>query len=280
MNREGSMTGDPTWDFRNPASKGRLLGVLEREVDEMFELAAEPARWHTPTACAGWEVRDMVGHLVAETEGYLTAFDSTRRGVAAAEPVGVAGMAKAADKAARALRHVPRDELLERLRDETDRLIREFASLSDADWSALMVPERYLGPLPAMIIVEGLLGGYTVHGWDVRQGVGAPHAIAGDAADLLVPFVFLLWRATADTASVDQPYSIGIRTTGQNGGDTRFDVSAEGLRFAPGDVDECRTILEFDPATLVLTAYGRVNAGTVRGDQQLATSFRSLFVSI
>ncbi len=274
------MTGDPTWDFLNPASKGRVLDVLQREVGEMFELAAEPARWHTPTACAGWEVRDMVGHLVAETEGYLRAFDSARRGVAAEEPVGVAGMAKAADEAARALRHVQRDELLERLRDETGRLIREFESLSDADWSGLIVPERYLGPLPAMIIVEGLLGGYTVHGWDVRQGVGAPHAIAGDAADLLVPFVFLLWRATADTASVDAPYSIGIRTTGQNGGDTRFDVSDEGLRFAPGDIDECGAILELDPATLVLTAYGRVNAGAVRGDQHLATSFRSLFVSI
>jgi uncharacterized protein (TIGR03083 family) len=274
------MTGDPTWDFLNPASKGRLLGVLRREVGEMFELAAEPARWHIPTACAGWEVRDMVGHLVAETEGYLSAFDSARRGVAAEAPVGVAGMAKAADEAARAFRHVPRDELLQRLRDDTDRLIHEFESLSDADWSGLIVPERYMGPLPAMVIVEGILGGYTVHVWDVREGLGARHAIAGDAADLLVPFVYLLWSATADTTSVDSPYAIGVRTTGQNGGDTRFDVSDKGLQFAPGDLDECQATLEFDPGTLVLTAYGRINAGTVRGDQQLASSFRSLFVSI
>ena len=275
------MAGDPTWDFRNPASKGRLLGVLQREIDEMFQLAAEPARWHVPTACSGWDVRDMVGHLVAETEGYLSAFESARHGVpAAGDPVGVAGMAKAADEAARAFRPAPRDELLERLRDDTDRLTHVFESLSDADWSELVVPERYLGPLPAMIIVEGLLGGYTVHGWDVRQGLGAPHTIAGDAADLLVPFVFLLWAATADTSSVDSPYAIGIRTTGENGGDTRFDVSDEGLRFSPGDIDECPAILAFDPATLVLTAYGRINAGTVRGDQQLATSFRTLFVPI
>jgi hypothetical protein len=131
-----------------------------------------------------------------------------------------------------------------------------------------------------MIIVEGLLGGYTVHGWDVRQGLGMHHAIAGDAADLLVPFVYLLWSATADTTSVDSPYAIVIRTTGQNGGDTRFDVSEKGLGFAPGDVEECPAILEFDPATLVLTACGRVSAGTVRGDRQMASSFRSLFVSI
>ena len=275
------MTDDPTWDFLNPASKGRLLGVLQREIDEMFELAAEPTRWHAPTACAGWELRDMIGHLVAETEGYLSAFDVARRGVAAVrEPVGVAGMAKASDEAARAFHHVPRDELLERLRDDTHRLMQEFESLSDADWSGLIVPERYMGPLPAMIIVEGILGGYTVHVWDVREGLGARHAIAGDAADLLVPFVYLLWGATADTTSVDSPYAIGIRTTGQNGGDTRFDVSDEGLRFAPGEIDECQATLEFDPATLVLTAYGRVNAGTARGDRELATSFRSLFVSI
>ena len=274
------MTGDPTWNFQDPASKDRLLGVLRREIDEMFELAVEPARWNAPTACPGWEVRDMVGHLVDATEGYLSAFDIARRGVAPPKPVGVAGMAKASDEAARAFRPVPRHELLMRLRDKTNQLIHEFESLSDADWSGLIVPDPYLGPLPAMIIAAGLLGGYTVHGWDVRQGLGAPQVIAGDAADLLVPFVFLLWWATADTAQVDTPYAIGIRTSGHNGGDTRFDVSHEGLQFASGNIDECPAILDLDPPTLVLTAYSRIDGGTVRGDEQLVTNFRSLFVSI
>jgi uncharacterized protein (TIGR03083 family) len=274
------MMDDPTWDFMNAASKERVLGVLRRGIDEMSDLAAEPDRWHAPTACTGWELRDMVGHLVTETEGYLSAFDTARRGVAAKDPIGVAGMAAAADEAARAFRHVPRDDLLERFRDRTDRLMREFESLSDADWSDLMVPERYFGPLPAMFIIEGLLGGVAVHCWDVREGLGERHAIEGDAADLHVPFVYLLWGATADTTSVASPYAIGVRTTGRNGGDTRFNVSDAGLRFAPGNLDECHAILEFDPATLVLTAYGRVNGGTVRGDRQLARSFLSLFVSI
>jgi uncharacterized protein (TIGR03083 family) len=222
----------------------------------------------------------MVGHLIDATESYLTGFDIARHGGAAPEPVGVAGMAKASDQAARAFRSVPRDELLARLRDDTDRLIHEFESLSDADWSGLIVPDAYMGPLPAMIIAAGMLGGTTVHGWDVRQGLGTPNAIAGDAADLLVPFVFLLWWATAETASVDTPYAIGIRTTGRNGGDTRFDVTDKGIQFAPGIIDTLPAILEFDPATLILTAYNRINGGTVRGDQQLATKFRSLFVSI
>ena len=94
------------------------------------------------------------------------------------------------------------------------------------------------------------------------------------------PFVFLLWWATSDTAAVNTPYAIGIRTTGHNGGDTRFEVSGKGLKFAPGNIDDCPAVLELDPATLVLTAYNRVNAGTIRGDRNLVTSFRSLFIPI
>jgi uncharacterized protein (TIGR03083 family) len=271
---------DPTWNFQDPASKGRLLGVLRREIDEMFDLAADPAHWHTPTACPGWEVRDMIGHLLDATESYLTGFDIARHGGTAPEPVGVADMAQASDRAARAYRSIPRDELLAQLRDKTNQLIQEFESLSDADWSGLIVPDRYMGPLPAMIIAAGMLGGSTVHGWDVREGIGTPHALPGDAADLLVPFVYLLWWATADTSSVEVPYAIGIRTTGHNGGDTRFDVTHTGLQFAPANIETCPAIFEFDPATLVLTAYNRINGGTIRGHHQLATNFRSLFISI
>ena len=158
--------------------------------------------------------------------------------------------------------------------------MKEFESMSDADWSGLIIPDRYMDPVPAMFVAAGMLGGSVVHAWDVREGIGAPHAIAGDAADLLVPFVFLLWWATADTSSVDAPYAIGIRTTGHNGGETRFDVTRDGLRFASADIETCAAILEFDPATLVLTAYNRINAGTVRGDPRAASDFRSLFVSI
>ena len=141
----------------------------------------------------------MIGHLLDATESYLAGFDIARHGGAAPEPVGVAGMAKAPDVAARAFRSVPRDELLARLRDTTDQLIKEFESMSDADWSGLDHSGSLHGPAPgddhrrrnARRIRRARLGRPRRH--------GAPHAIAGDAADLLVPFVFLLWWATADT---------------------------------------------------------------------------------
>ena len=34
---------------------------------------------------------------------------------------------------------------------------------------------------------------YGVHTWDLREGRGMVHALNGDVADLLVPFMFALW---------------------------------------------------------------------------------------
>jgi hypothetical protein len=156
----------------------------------------------------------------------------------------------------------------------------EFAALSADEWAALMVPHKYMGPLPVMFYPMFQIVDYAVHGWDIREGMHEPHAMSGDAADLLVPVIFVLWSATADVSGVDRPYSVGVRTTGHNGGDVRADVSSEGVQFAPGDIDDCPAILEFDPATLVLTGYARMNGGTARGDEELASKFRDLFFAI
>jgi uncharacterized protein (TIGR03083 family) len=271
---------DPTWNFQDPASKERVLSVLRDEMDAMFRLVEDPARWEAPTACENWEARDVVGHLVDTTEGYLPAFAGARSNASAEEPLGLRGMAELVDKGAKALRKVPREELIDRLRDDSERMMSEFAALSADDWSGFMVPHKYMGPLPAMFYPMFQIVDYAVHGWDIREGMGEPHAMSGDAADLLVPVIFVLWSATADVSAVDRPYSVGVRTTGNNGGDVRADVSSEGVQFAPGDIDDCPAILEFDPATLVLTGYARINGGTARGDEQLASKFRNLFFPI
>ena len=153
---------DPSWNFMDVAAKDRLLGVLQREIDDTFALVADPERWQAPTACEHWEARDVIGHLVDTTEGYLPNFELARSG----------------------------------------------------------------------------------------------------------------------TESSTEPFSIGVRTSGNNGGEVRMDVSPEGVQYAPGDVSGCDAVMEFDPATLVLAGYGRMNGGTVRGDAAVADRFRSMIVPI
>jgi uncharacterized protein (TIGR03083 family) len=271
---------DPSWNFQDPASKERVLSVLQGEMDAMFGLISDPSRWEAPTACESWEARDVVGHLVDTTEGYLPAFAGARTGASAEEPLGLRDMALHVDKGAKALRKVPREELIGRLRDDSERMMGEFAALSADEWAAFMVPHKFMGPLPVMFYPMFQIVDYAVHGWDIREGMREPHAMSGDAADLLVPVIFVLWSATADVSGVDRPYSVGVRTTGHNGGDMRAEVSSEGVQFAPGDIDDCPAILEFDPATLVLTGYARMNGGTARGDEELAGKFRNLFFAI
>ncbi len=95
-----------------------------------------------------------------------------------------------------------------------------------------------------------------------------------------MPLNFILWTATHNCTADTEPFDIGIRVTGRNGGDTKLSVGPEGVAFEPGDIDGCPAMLEFDPGTLILTAYQRMNAGTSRGDTALVDRFRNLFFKI
>jgi hypothetical protein len=137
-----------------------------------------------------------------------------------------------------------------------------------------------MGPLPSCFYPVAQLVDYAVHSWDIRQGRGGPHALAGDSADLLVPFCWIVWQSTAECAGVE-PTTIGVRISGNSGGETRVSVSEEGLALEPGaDLDGLPLVLEFDAASFVLTVMGRANAGTARGDAALAERFGSLFFRI
>jgi hypothetical protein len=52
------------------------------------------------------------------------------------------------------------------------------------------------------------------------------------------------------------------------------------MTFTPGSVDDLADVIDFDPASFVLTAYGRMNAGTYRGDRAVADRFCNLFFRI
>ena len=49
---------------------------------------------------------------------------------------------------------------------------------------------------------------------------------------------------------------------------------------APGEVDGLPATIEFDPGSFVLTAFGRSNSGTIRGDTATAERYLNLFFRI
>jgi uncharacterized protein (TIGR03083 family) len=267
------------WSFFDHASKDNLLRTVREQSDRMLALASVPSAWQAPTASGHWEVRDIVGHLVDTTEGYFAGFDTARSGGTAPDPLGVKGMNEHVDRGALAFRSESQDELLTRLDKDRAEMLAIIEGLDADAWNGLVVPHKYMGPLPSCFYPVAQLVDYTVHSWDIRQGAGDVHVMDGDAADLLVPFCFIVWQSTAECAGVD-PFTLGVRVSGNNGGDTRVSVSAEGVALEPGDIDDLPVVLEFDAASFVLTVMGRVNGGTARGDGDLAERFGNLFFRI
>jgi uncharacterized protein (TIGR03083 family) len=271
--------GMSDWDATKYSAKDTLLYVLRREADALFEMAAN-GPWTGKTACTEWETRDIVGHLIDVTEGYLVGFDAARSGVEVPAALGVRVMHERLDEAAKEHRRLTQAGAVDRLRTDFAKVMEIFDALGPDEWGGLLVPHKYMGPLPAFFYPVFQLMDYGVHGWDIRQGTGRAHGLGGDTADLLVPFMFILWQATTQTPSGLEPFSVGIRVSGANAGDYLVSIGPEGLSYAAEDVSGLPAVIEFDPGSLVLTAFGRVNAGTIRGDRDVADQFLNSFFRI
>ena len=267
------------WDATSYAAKENLLRVLRREADALFEMA-ENGPWTSKTACTEWETRDIVGHLIDVTESYFVAFDAARSGSAVADPLGLRVMQGSLNAGAKEHRGLTQGEAVDRLRADFAKMMEISEALGAEEWGGLMVPHKYMGSLPAFFYPWFQLVDYGVHGWDIRQGSGRAHSLLGDTADLLTPLMFILWQATADVPSDMDAYAVGIRVSGRNAQDHLVNISVDGLSYAQEDVSGLPAVIEFDPGTLVLTAYGRVNAGTIRGDRAVADQFLNSFFRI
>jgi uncharacterized protein (TIGR03083 family) len=269
------------WNFMDYASKENLLAAVRRESAEMFALADDPASWTAPTGAGDWEVRDVFGHIIDTTETYFVGFDAARGDGDPPPSVPLTEMSVHADRGARQFRDLSREEALERLGVALDKMLGIEDALSEQDWGGLQIPHKYMGPLPAFFYPVFQLVDYSVHSWDIREGTGRPHALEARSADLLVPLCYVLWTATAAFGPDAEPMAVGIRiTSGENAGDTKIAVGPDGLTCSSGSVQDLAALIEFDPASFVLTAYGRINAGTIRGDRELAHRFLAGFFRI
>lgn len=269
------------WNFMSYESKGNLLEAVRRESAGMFALAEQPETWMAPTGAGNWQVRDVFGHLIDTTETYFVGFDAARKGTSPPDSAPLRDMAAHVDRGAQQFRELDRKVALDRLRSDLDRMLGITEDLTEEDWAGLRVPHKYMGPLPAFFYPVFQLVDYAVHSWDIRQGIGRPHALEARSADLLVPLCFVLWSATPLVGPDTQPMELGIRvTSGENAGDTRVKIGPEGAAVDQGPIGDLPCVIEFDPGSFVLTAYGRTNAGTARGDRDLAHRFLGGFFRI
>ena len=111
------------WNAMTFEAKDNLLRVVRREAEGMFAMAEQPDAWERPTMPPGWEVRDVIAHLVDVTESYFVAFDSARGGPAVPDAYGVKGMAARLDEKSQEFRSQSQSDMMARVRSDFEQMM-------------------------------------------------------------------------------------------------------------------------------------------------------------
>jgi len=266
------------------SGKDTVLDVVRTESADFFKLVDDPKNWNVQTRCTEWEVRDMVGHMLDVTEGYLTRWEKARKGEAI-DTAGLLVMADSLNKNAQSYRSLPREEAISRLKADYNKMMDIFDKLTADEWGNFIITHPYMGSLPTFLYTGFHVMDYGVHTWDIRWGLGEKERKLDErTAGVLVPYMlFALLPSTVDAESargVDVEY--GIEVSGEWGGKWRATVKDGKFEAKPetGNFEGCKAVFSFDPSDFVLTAFQRFDGGSARGDPETIDKVRKLFFRI
>ncbi len=266
------------------SGKEAVLDVIRRESADFFSLVDDPKNWDVQTRCTEWEVRDLVGHMIDVTEGYLTRWEKAQHKEDAAS-VGLLVMSHDLNEKAQSFRSLPRQEAIDRLKNDYTRMMDIFEKLTPDEWGGFMVTHPFMGPLPTLFYPAFHVMDYGVHTWDIRYGLGEKtRKLDERTAGVLVPYMLMaLLPSTVDAKSAkDVDVQYGIEIAGEWGGKWRATVKDGKFETKPetDDFNGCDAVFSFDPSDFVLTSFQRFPGGAARGDYQAINKIRSLFFTI
>ncbi len=265
------------------SAKDLMLDVIRTERAKFYRIIDDPANWESPTRSGHWQVRDLVGHMIDVSEGYLTRWNMAHRGEPA-QSLGLLIMAQELDRVALTFRNLPREEVISRLKASSDRLLAIFDQLTAEQWGSFNITHVFMGPLPMFFYPAFQIMDYGVHTWDMRWGLGEKTAKLDErTAGVLVPYMFILMLSTVDqpsAAGLDITY--GIIVDGDWGGTWRVQVKDGQYTYAAADsLEGVQATFHYrDASDFVLYTFGRIEAGEASGDTQVIDQVRHLFFRI
>jgi uncharacterized protein (TIGR03083 family) len=262
------------------AGKQFLMNLDRAERGEFYKLLDE-APWEGKTASGHWQVRDLCGHMIDVTEGYLERFALARGGQEAPAALGLPIMAQKLDEGATRFRSLSKADAVARLKTASDKMFELFDALDEKSWSGEIVAHTYMGPLPAYFFAAFQLLDYSVHSWDIKAGLGRDEPLSDAAAVTLIPFMLIVIQYTVDAErAADLKTRFGIEVTGPGGGKWCVGVEGTSVSIEEGTTEGCPTVFSFKPSEFVLNTYQRVRSGSVAGDGALGERIRDLLFKI
>jgi|RhiMetdeSRZDD1v2_1073273.scaffolds.fasta_scaffold211512_3 uncharacterized protein (TIGR03083 family) len=267
----------------DPSGKNTVIDVVRTERASFYDIVDDPKNWNVQTRCSDWEVRDMVGHMIDVTEGYLDRFAIARKG-GEAGAVGLAVMGERLNEHAQAFRSLPREEAIARLKTASDKMMAIFDALTPEEWTNFIVVHPYMGPLPSFFYPAAHVMDYGVHTWDMRWGLGDKDGKLDErTAGVLVPYMFILMQYTVDQESAKGVDAVfGVKIDGPWGGQWRVTVKDGQFAYEPAEsLEGTQALFHFKNASdFALTAFQRFPGGETSGDPKVIDQVRHLFFRI
>ncbi len=260
--------------------KSTVMEVLRRDQAKFFSLVEDPKNWNLQTRCTEWEVRDLVGHMIDVTEGYLARWEAAKKGEAPGA-LGTQVMGEKLNEHALEFRSLSREDALARLKADRDKMMAIFDALTPEEWTGFLVTHPYMGPVPAGFYPAFHIMDYGIHPYDVEYGLGDKLAEIDEAsAGILIPYCHIIMQYTVDQESargVDCVY--GIEVSGPWGGRWRATVKDGSWQAAAedGNFEGCEAVFRYTPSDFVLTVFGRFPGGSATGDPEVIEQVRHLF---
>ncbi len=266
------------------SSKDVVLDVVKTERARFLEVVDNPDNWYVDTRCEGWQVRDLVGHMIDVTESYLNRWDIASTGEEAPAGRGWVVMASDLNEGALAFRKLSRDEAIARLKNASNKLMKHFEALDEDSWNNYMVSHVFSGPVPAFCYPAFQIMDYGVHTWDMHWGLGKKDELLDErTAGVLIPYMFVIWQYSVDQEAakgVDITY--GIKVDGEWGGTWKARVKDGQFTYeSTDDLSDAQAVFHFNnPSDMVLTTYQRFQGGEATGDPDVIDKARNVFFNI
>jgi uncharacterized protein (TIGR03083 family) len=275
--------------------------VLEAESERLKQyLQALPAEaWTKPSACAQWQVQDVVAHLVGVAEFYASAASRGLQGdttpPAGRLPAGASTGASSAESIAQrsiAARQHLGDQLLATFGSSGDHLNQLLARLTPEERQKPCYHPG--GIVAAQNFIDLRLKELAVHEWDIRAGLEPePHLSPASFPAILATISesiasgSLRWAFWAGPKPA-RPVRYRFVISGPGPDKPDLVIDGETIRMEDAGAATPNVTFRCDTETYILLVYGRLNLDSalasgrlgVKGNRQLASAFGQWFRGI
>ena len=267
------------------------VALIQAEAERLAQYLSTlpPDAWRQPSACQGWEVRDVVAHLVEVTQEYRHVLARGVQGEMGPPPeLGPPGTVSDASiaQSAIACRERLGETLLPTFRAQYAQLSALLAQLRGGDWDKLCSYAREPRSRPARELLALSVQELAIHGWDIRSRLEPAFHLSPESVTVLVqhtPRRLGRPRRAVFSLPPARPGPVRFRWELRGAVVDTYDIVVEHgrCRMEPADASAAQVTFRAAAETFILMLYQRLpltvatatGALVVEGDGELVAAF-------